>query len=133
MIGASPRLFKFSLGCRVMEDEYPIVLFSYRTATQSSTNETPYYLRYGHHARLPVDLDQTEPKLPVATEYGKGLEAKMKIVFAKTKTHMEDAQRTQKEHHDAAKNHEDLDYALQQLVWLPQCRPFFDLNWQFRP
>ena len=114
-------------------DEYlPIVLFAYRTATQSSTKETPFYLRYGHHARLPVDLDQTEPKLPDATEYGKALEAKMKIVFAKTKAHMEDAQRTQKEHHDSAKNHEDPEYALQQLVWLhdPTAEGKFKQPWK---
>lgn len=34
----------------------PCALFAYRTAVQSSTNETPFYIMYGCDPRLPIDV-----------------------------------------------------------------------------
>ena len=35
----------------------PYVLFAYRTSKHGSTKQTPFYLVFGRHARLPIELD----------------------------------------------------------------------------
>lgn len=35
----------------------PYVLFAYRTSKHESTKQTPFYLVFGRHARLPIELD----------------------------------------------------------------------------
>ena len=41
---------------RNWDDLLPYVLFAYRTAAHSSTNETPFYLMFGRDALSPTDL-----------------------------------------------------------------------------
>ena len=41
----------------------PSVLFAYRTAVQSSTKVTPFYLAYGREARLPISFDNLDEVL----------------------------------------------------------------------
>ena len=37
------------------------VLFGYRTSSSSATNETPFFLLYGRHPRLPMDVKLLPP------------------------------------------------------------------------
>ena len=57
------------------------VLMAYRTTPQSSTGVSPFYLLYGHDAKLPSALDFYVPKPPAVTvesEYGKELYQELK-------------------------------------------------------
>lgn len=80
------------------------VLLAYRSAIQSSAHETPFYLAYGRHARLPVDCDRPldDPDHAISedqriTRILDRLEPKR----AQAAQHIAKAQERQKEHHDA--------------------------------
>ena len=42
----------------------PQLLFAYRTKPHESPGEAPFYLRYGHDARLPTKVAHSMPKSP---------------------------------------------------------------------
>nr|XP_029145797.1 uncharacterized protein LOC114924690 [Arachis hypogaea] len=47
-------------------DEFPSVLWSYRTTEQSATGETPFRLTYGVDAVIPVEIGEPSPRLLLA-------------------------------------------------------------------
>ncbi|XP_016170568.1 uncharacterized protein LOC107613192 [Arachis ipaensis] len=47
-------------------NEFPSVLWSYRTTEQSATGETPFRLTYGVDAVIPVEIGEPSPRLLLA-------------------------------------------------------------------
>lgn len=77
-------------------DEYlKYVVFAYNTTRQSSTGFSPYYLLYGLNARLPVDLDDPNPDMPMSERYERLHEARELAISAN-----EVAQGNQKKYYD---------------------------------
>ena len=43
------------------DDKLDAILFSYRISRQASTKYSPYYLMFGRHPRLPIDVEYEAP------------------------------------------------------------------------
>ena len=79
------------------------VLFAYRIAPQSSSEETPFSLVYGRNARVLTSLDFYQPVslLPVLeTDNAKELFAETKRARQLAKQNIERAQKAQKKQND---------------------------------
>lgn len=60
----------------------PFALWSYRTSISLTTPETPYFLLFGYHPRLPVTLLQDDKPITYASlqQYGGELSAKIRLL-----------------------------------------------------
>ena len=90
-------------GGQEWDDMLPYVMFAYRSAQQSSTHESPFYLLYGRDPRLPVPEALTPKKTPTTVdlkEYGLGLHARLVTAWALARSHVSKAQRRQKMAYD---------------------------------
>ena len=96
----------------------PYALFAYRTAVQSSTNETPFYLMYGRDPRLPIDVSLLKARETYSdiNDY-RGVIAD-RLLAARQLTHdnIELAQQRQKTQYD--KTAKERSYDIGQKVWL---------------
>ena len=96
----------------------PYALFAYRTAVQSSTNETPFYLLYGRDPRLPIDVSllKVQEVFQDTNDY-RGILAQ-RLLEARKLTHdnIQLAQQRQKEQYD--KTAKEVSYKIGQQVWL---------------
>ena len=96
----------------------PYALFAYRTAVQSSTNETPFYLMYGRDPRLPIDVSLLKARETYSdiSDY-RGVIAD-RLLAARQLTHdnIELAQQRQKTQYD--KTAKERSYDIGQKVWL---------------
>ena len=96
----------------------PYVLFAYRTAVQSSTLETPFFLTYGREPRMPIDIALSIPGkegTPIH-EFKKRLVEGLIKARKKVIENLEVAKTRQALHYD--KNKKDTDYYIGQLVWI---------------
>ena len=96
----------------------PYALFTYRTAVQSSTNETPFYLMYGRDPRLPIDVSLLKARETYSdiNDY-RGVIAD-RLLAARQLTHdnIELAQQRQKTQYD--KTAKERSYDIGQKAWL---------------
>jgi hypothetical protein len=52
----------------------PMAEFAYNNSLHEAVGETPFYLNYGRHPRLPTDVrDTTDNRVPSATEFASGV------------------------------------------------------------
>ncbi len=96
----------------------PYALFAFRTAVQSSTNETPFYLMYGRDPRLPIDVSLLKAQETfLDTDDYRGVLAERFLDARKlVSDNIQLAQQRQKEHYD--KNAKEVNYTVGQRVWL---------------
>ena len=80
----------------------PYALFAYRTAVQSSTNETPFYLRYGRDPRLPIDVSLTKAQETYCNtdDYRGIIAGRFLDAWKLTRDNIELAQQRQKSQYD---------------------------------
>jgi len=96
----------------------PYALFAYRTAVQTSTNETPFYLMYGRDPRLPIDatLLEAQETYENTDDYRRIITDGFLDARKLTKDNIELAQQRQKTQYD--KTAKDISYDIGQRVWL---------------
>nr|KAG5695192.1 hypothetical protein BaRGS_018314 [Batillaria attramentaria] len=78
---------------------------AYNCTKHDTTGYSPYFLMFGRHPRLPVDLQfGTQPRNPrdqkSYSEYGKALSERLRAAFETVRRHTSAAQQTQKQHYD---------------------------------
>nr|KAG5712690.1 hypothetical protein BaRGS_029745 [Batillaria attramentaria] len=78
---------------------------AYNCTKHDTTGYSPYFLMFGRHPRLPVDLQfGTHPRDPrdhkSYSEYGKALSERLRAAFETVRRHTSAAQQTQKQHYD---------------------------------
>ena len=81
----------------------PYVLFAYNTAIQESTQDSPYFLLYGHDARLPIQAALSAIKSPYqvdTSDYRLELVHKLTHAWNCASQCIETAQNRQKHYHD---------------------------------
>lgn len=74
------------------------VLFAYRTAQQSTTKLTPFYLTYGREARLPIDYKENE-EVTILDRLNQLIE-KLPFIREQTRKQIQKVQQKQKDLHD---------------------------------
>ena len=91
---------------------------AYNSSVQSSTGYTPFYLMFGHQARLPVDVMYRPIEQPLQSygEYAKLLQHRLQRAFDLVKQHITKEHLRQKEFYDQ-KIYGKL-YTMGGLVWL---------------
>ena len=96
----------------------PYALFAYRTAVQSSTKETPFFLMYGRDPRLPIDVSLLKAKEQYAntTDYRSVLAERFMDARKLAHENIELAQQRQKVQYD--KNAKEVNYEVGERVWL---------------
>ena len=94
------------------------VCMAYNSSVQSSTSYTPFYLMFGHQARLPVDImyRPIEQQVQSYGEYAKLLKNRLQTAFDLVKQHVTKAHQHQKEFYDQKIHGKP--YTAGDLVWL---------------
>ena len=98
----------------------PFALFAYRTATQESTKETPFYLIYGRDPCLPLDVVLSAPisKYVSVDDYKHEVIRRTQEARYVAQQSIERAQFNQAANYDASKNAKDVDFKVGDRVWL---------------
>ena len=108
----------------------PFALFAYRTATQESTKETPFYLIYGRDPCLPLDVVLSAPisKYVSVDDYKQEASRRTQEARYVAQQSIERAQFNQAANYDASKNARDVDFKVGDRVWLytPQVKKRFN-------
>ena len=91
----------------------PVLEFAINNSYQESIQDTPFYLNYGRHPRMPDDLVADKPSRdPRAYNFIRNIEQAMK----KARSCMKDAQLRQKKYFDAHRS--ELQFNVGDKVWL---------------
>ena len=105
-------------------DKYlPTCLFAYNTAIQESSGFSPFYLQFGRHPVLPLDLEIGNPFRVVQPVTGNWLQNwKKEFVFAREQAteNLKKAQQTQEIEYNKQKNvfRNQTQYNIDDYVWL---------------
>jgi hypothetical protein len=89
------------------DEVLPLVLFAYRTAEQSSTKFSPFYLMYGREAKTPIEawlIPKELETMPLVTDYAKQLHKNLTQAVEFAKENIERAQFQQKFYQDWSKS-----------------------------
>ena len=83
----------------------PYVLFAYRTSVQASTGESPFFLMYGHDARLPTATEVTAPTLTQRdlvdlSDFGESLMTSLPEARELAQKSIQSLQKKQKQNYD---------------------------------
>lgn len=91
----------------------PVLEFAINNSWQESIQDTPFYLNYGRHPRMPDDLEARKPSTDSrAHDFIRNIEKAM----TKAKKCMKEAQLRQKKYADAKRN--DIEFSVGDKVWL---------------
>lgn len=91
----------------------PVLEFAINNSYQESIQDTPFYMNYGRHPRMPDDLRNKKPSKDArAFDFIRNIERAM----TKAKQCLKDAQHRQKRYYDAT--HRDLQFNVGDKVWL---------------
>jgi transposase InsO family protein len=124
------------------DDWLPLCNLAYNGSRQSSTSYTPYFLMFGRHVRLPLELVLPTPdatlldvsKPPTIHYFVARMEQTLRQVFKLVRDHLKAASVIQKRYYDRASNVRKL--KIGQGVWLynPQRRkgksPKLQVSWE---
>ena len=78
-----------------------LALMAYRSAVQTSTNYTPYFLLYGREMRLPLDVMYRPPERDQSrTEYAIEVRKTLDQAYEVTREHLKLAHKRQKDYYD---------------------------------
>lgn len=106
----------------------PFVLFAYRTSQHSTTKETPFYLLYGRHPRLPIDealLSEENPYLVDQKEYNVKFIERISSAWKLAEQNIKIGQEKQKEYYD--KKVKERTWAVDDLVMV--YKPVTKVGW----
>ena len=107
----------------------PLAEFAYNNCTHASTQETPFYINYGHHPKIDI-LPAWRGESPTAKDFVKQMEE----LYTAMKMHLEQAQSCYKEIVDV-KRKKHPSFQVGDKVWLLRCniktnRPCDKLDYQ---
>ena len=96
------------------DDMLPVLEFAINNSYQDSIKDTPFYVNYGKHPRLPDDIvrEGKPSRNPQAYDFIGNIEK----TIVKAKTCLKHAQHRQKKHYDA--RHRELQFNVGDKVWL---------------
>ena len=100
----------------------PQLLFAYRTKPHESTGEAPYYLLYGHDARLPTEAALSVPRSPYVTsvdDYKTELTVGLTEAWKQARLNIKKAQKRQKLHYDKQAKIIDFQPGGRVMVYMP--------------
>ena len=101
------------------DDHLPFVLFAYRSAVQSSTKHSPFYLMYGRNPIFPVDIalapTVTNPRV---LEYAQTLKDRLELAYEVAHSNIEVAQQINKFHYNQQQKQGPLEYFVGDQVWV---------------
>jgi hypothetical protein len=87
------------------DQHIPSVLFAYRTARQTTTKITPFYLTYGREAKLPIYFQETPEKDFTILDCIVQLIDNLPFIREQTRKQIQKVQQKQKEYHDQQIDH----------------------------
>ena len=93
----------------------PLAEFAYKNSTHASTQETPFYINYGHHPKIDM-LPAWRRKSLAAEDFVKQMEE----LYTAMKMHLEQAQSSYKEIVDV-KRKKHPSFQVNDKVWLLRC------------
>lgn len=103
----------------------PFALWSYHTSISLTTHETPYFLLFGYHPRLPVAVLQDDKPITYASlqRYGGELSDKIRLLHEMVQKELISAAEKQERYYNVKTS--DKDFQVGQLCYLhtPQVKP----------
>ena len=87
---------------RDWDEHLPLIMIANRSSVHVSTQYTPFYLLFGHEARLPVDIMfRRQPNYkPEVSGYARNLQDTLKQVHEHAREHRRATQKRHKDHYD---------------------------------